>query len=104
MVLPDKLFIQALALQDLRQDENILRPCVDPHKLKQISEMWWKGDQLVITADVPQRQAIVQMHHNMPAYRHPEPYNLPGRGTGGPVCHRTSQTMSKGAQTVKGTK
>ena len=33
--------------------------------------MWWKGNQLVITADVPLRRTIVQMHHDLPAYGHP---------------------------------
>ena len=70
-VLPDKLFIQALALQELEQDEEVLKPWVDPHKLKQISRMWWKGNQLVIMADVPLRRTIVQMHHDPPAYGHP---------------------------------
>ena len=71
MVLPDKLFIRALALQDLEQDEEVLKPWVDPHKLKQISGMWWKGNQLVITADTPSRRAVVQAHHDPPAYGHP---------------------------------
>ena len=44
---------------------------VDPHKLKQISRTWWKGNQLVVTADMPSKQTIVQMHHNPPAYGHP---------------------------------
>ena len=33
--------------------------------------MWWKGNQLIITANVPLRRTIVQMHHNPPAYGHP---------------------------------
>ena len=70
-VLPDKLFIRALALQELEQDEETLKPWIDPHKLKQISGMWWKGDQLVVTADMPSRHTIVQMHHDPPAYGHP---------------------------------
>ena len=55
IVLPDKLFVRALASQDLEQDEEVLKPWVDPHKLKQISGTWWKGNQLVITTDVPLR-------------------------------------------------
>ena len=70
-VLPDKLFIQALTSQDLEQDEEILKPWIDPHKLKQISGTWWKGNQLMITADMPSRCTIVQMHHDPPAYGHP---------------------------------
>ena len=70
-VLPDKLFIRELTSQDLEQDEGVLKPWVDPHKLKQISGTWWKGDQLVITTDVPLRQTIVQMHHDPPVYSHP---------------------------------
>ena len=69
--LPDRLFIRALTSQELEQDEDILKPWIDPHKLKQISGMWWKGNQLVITADMPSKQNIVQMHYNPPAYGHP---------------------------------
>ena len=39
-VLPNKLFIQVLASQELKQDEDVLIPWVDPHKLKQISGTW----------------------------------------------------------------
>ena len=70
-VLPDKLFICALALQELEQDEEVLKFWIDSHKLKQISGMWWKGNQLVVTADMPSRCIIVQMHHDPPAYGHP---------------------------------
>ena len=58
-VLPDKLFLRTLASQELKQDEGVLKPWVNPHGLKQISGTWWKGDQLVITADMPSRHAIV---------------------------------------------
>ena len=70
-ILPDKLFIQALASQELEQNEEVLKPWVDPHKLRQISGTWWKGNQLVITTDMPARHSIVQMHHDPPAYGHP---------------------------------
>ena len=70
-VLPDKLFIRALASQELDQDKEVLKLWVDPHKLKQINGMWWKNSQLVVTADIPSRCTIVQMHHNPPAYGHP---------------------------------
>ena len=71
MVLPDKLFIQAMTSQELEQSKEVLKPWVDPHKLKQISGTWWKGNQLVITTDTPARWSIVQMHHDLPAYGHP---------------------------------
>ena len=71
VVLPDKLFIRALASQDLEQNEDVLRPWVDPHKLKRMSGTWWKGNQLVVTANMPMRRSIVQMHHNPPTYGHP---------------------------------
>ena len=58
-VLPNRLFIRALASQELEQDEDILKPWIDPHKLEEISGTWWKGNQLVITADVPSRRTIV---------------------------------------------
>ena len=70
-VLPNRLFIRALASQELEQDEDVLKPWVDPHKLKQISGTWWKGNQLVVTANVSTRRFIVQMHHDPPAYGHP---------------------------------
>ena len=70
-ILPDQLFIRALALQELEQDEDALKPWIDPHKLKQISGTWWKGNQLVITADTPSKRNIVQMHHDPPAHGHP---------------------------------
>ena len=70
-MLPDKLFICALASQELNQDKEVLKPWVDSHKLKQISGTWWKGNQFVVTTDVPSRRAIVQMHHDLPAYGHP---------------------------------
>ena len=55
----------------MEQNKEVLKPWVDPHKLKQISGTWWKNHQLVITADVPSRHAIVQMHHDPPVYGHP---------------------------------
>ena len=70
-VLPDRLFIRALASQELEQDEDVLKSWVDPHKLKQISGTWWKGNQLVVTAKMPTRCSIVQIHHDPPAYGHP---------------------------------
>ena len=89
-VLPDKLFIQALASHELEQSEEVLRPWVDPHKLKQISGTWWKGHQLVVTADAPSRHTIVQMHHDPPAYGHPgisRTLELTARRYWWPRCH-----------------
>ena len=65
-VLPDRLFIRALTSQELEQNEDVLKPWVDPHKLKQISGTWWKDNQLVVTTNMPIRRSIVQMHHDPP--------------------------------------
>ena len=65
MALPDRLFIRVLSSQELEQGKDVLKPWVDPHKLKKINGTWWKGDQLVITIDIPQRCTIVQMHHGV---------------------------------------
>ena len=70
-VLPDKLFIQTLASEELEQDKETLKPWVHPHKLKLVNGMWWRDNQVVVTANMPTRRTIVQMHHDLPTYGHP---------------------------------
>jgi hypothetical protein len=53
------------------QNEDILRPWVDPHQLKEINGEWWKGQRRVITGDTEMRRTIIKNHHDLPAYGHP---------------------------------
>ena len=98
-ILPDKLFIRVLALQELEQDKEVLRPWVDPHKLKQKNGTWRKGNQLVITTDALTKQSIVQMHHDLPAYGHPgilRTYNLTARRYWWPCMQQDIMDYVKG--------
>ena len=73
MVLPDHLFVRRGEVEaDVEtQDEDILRPWVDPHGLKLIDRTWWKGDQRVITSGMEGKRQLVHDHHDLPVYGHP---------------------------------
>jgi hypothetical protein len=56
-VLPEQLFIQSgtttyLPESPSTQNEDILRPWVDPHHLRKLNGEWWKGQQKVITGGI----------------------------------------------------
>jgi hypothetical protein len=75
-VLPERLFIQSRATTylpepPLTQNEDTLRPWVDPHHLKKLNGEWWKGQQKVITGGIEDRRKIIRNHHDLPAYGHP---------------------------------
>jgi hypothetical protein len=75
-VLPDRIFIQSgvttyIPETQLVQDEDILRPWVDPHHLKKINGEWWKEQRKVITGNTETRRNIIKNYHNLPAYGHP---------------------------------
>ena len=71
-VLPDHLFARlALAEDHEEQDEDILRPWVDPHNLREITGVWWKDGRRVVTGDLAYRRQVVHDHHDLPAYGHP---------------------------------
>ena len=53
------------------QDENILLPWVDPHKLKKVEGVWYKEGRLVVTGGLIDKQIILRRHHDAPAYGHP---------------------------------
>ena len=90
-VLPDHLFVRAshvqvvddespstlLTIQDMtidnpiyQQDENILKPWVDPHKLKRIEGLWYKEGRRVVTNPLTERCTLIQLHHDPPIYGH----------------------------------
>ena len=53
------------------QDESILLPWVDPHKLKKVEDLWYKDGRLVVTGGLTDKQIILRRHHDAPAYGHP---------------------------------
>jgi hypothetical protein len=75
-VLLEKLFIKSgstmyTPTNNPDQDRLILTPWIDPHNLKEINSVWWKGQQRVVTGGPAERQDIIHNHHNLPAYGHP---------------------------------
>jgi len=90
VVLPDKLFIRAntvetaprliqlLTKEDTcpedpiyQQDENILKPWVDTHRLKRIEGTWYKEGKRVVTGGLHDKRTIIEAHHKSPIYGHP---------------------------------
>ena len=94
MVLPDKLFVRALITeiavepllesQDVllptdmtknqpiyQQDEDILHPWVDTHRLKKIEGLWYKDGRQVVTGGQHDKCMIICAHHDTPVYGHP---------------------------------
>ena len=53
------------------QDESVLLPWVDPHKLKKVEGTWYKDGRLVVTGSLKDKQLILHRHHDAPAYGHP---------------------------------
>jgi ribonuclease HI len=80
-VLPDGLFARAAQSQPQsltyiaddppQQNEDILRPWVDPHKLKKINGEWWKEKRKVVTGNDQVRKELIRDYHDLPAYGHP---------------------------------
>ena len=73
VVIPDHVMTRALEVLGTQpmQDESILLPWVDPHKLKKVENVWYKDGCLVITRGLTDKQIILQRHHDTPAYGHP---------------------------------
>jgi hypothetical protein len=74
VVLPEHLFVQAMTVitPQFHQDEELLKPWIDPHQLKCIDNVWYKGDQVVITEDINGKRHIIQAHHDPLVHGHPE--------------------------------
>ncbi len=90
VVLPNKLFIRAntvetaprliqlLTKEDTcpedpiyQQDENVLKPWVDAHRLKRIEGTWYKEGRRVVTGGLHDKRTIIEAHHKSPVYGHP---------------------------------
>ena len=71
--LPDHVFVRAAQVLGVTptQDKAMSLPWIDPHKLKRIDNLWHKEGCLVITGNLKDKRAIIQRHHDAPAYGHP---------------------------------
>ena len=73
VVLPENVFVHAvtIASDEQEQDEEIVKPWVDPHKLKYINNVWYKEGRHVITGSLDRKHTIIKSRHNLPVYGHP---------------------------------
>jgi hypothetical protein len=59
-VLPDHLFVRlSLTEDEERQNEETLRPWVDPHNLREVNGVWWKEGWRVVTGDLAYQRQVV---------------------------------------------
>ena len=49
----------------------VLKPWIDPHKLKCINALWYKDGRRVVTNTPIEQRTLIQNHHDLPVYRHP---------------------------------
>jgi hypothetical protein len=72
-VLPETVFARAMEAlpNQVFQDEGILKPWIDPHKLKQHQGIWYKEGRQVIMGDANEKCKIIYDHHDSPVYGHP---------------------------------
>ena len=70
VILLENVFVHAvmIANREEEQDEETLKPWVDPHKLKRVNEIWYKEGRWVITRSLTNKQAIIKSRHDPPVY------------------------------------
>ena len=73
IVLPEDVFVQTVTIADKEeeQDEETLKPWVDPHKLKRVNNIWYKEGRRVVTSAIEAKHTIIKSRHNPPVYGHP---------------------------------
>ena len=61
IVLPESVFVRAvtIASPEEGQDEEIIKPWVDPHKLKRLHDIWYKEGRRVVTGSTDAKRAII---------------------------------------------
>jgi hypothetical protein len=70
-VLPDELFVRAVIAIQVdhdHQDENMLKPWIDPHKLKRVEGVWYKNARRVVTTNT---RKVICAHHDSRVHGHP---------------------------------
>src|SRR6266704_2668375 len=53
------------------QDEELLKPWIDPHHLKKVEGVWYKDGRRVVTGGMEHRRTFIRVHHDAPVYGHP---------------------------------
>jgi hypothetical protein len=73
VVLPERLFARATVTmtQKHHQNEECLKPWVDPHQLKCLNGTWYKEGRVVVTEDLEGKRRIIKAHHDLPVHGHP---------------------------------
>jgi len=90
IVLPERVFARAMNMEKVpplhqivsqeemepqdpvyRQDENLLKPWIDAHKLKKVDGMWYKDGRCIVTGGLNHHQLLIHAHHDSPVYGHP---------------------------------
>ena len=73
IVLPEDVFVRAVTIagDEQEQEEETVKPWVNPHKLKRVNGVWYKEGRQVITGSLNDKRAIIKSHHDPPIYGHP---------------------------------
>jgi len=53
------------------QDEELLKPWINAHRLKKVEGVWYKDGRRVVTGGMGYKRTFVQTHHDAPVYGHP---------------------------------
>ena len=61
VVLPEHVFVHTVTVSSKEegQDEEVIKPWVDPHKLKKVDGIWYKEGRRVVTGTLTSKQAII---------------------------------------------
>jgi hypothetical protein len=72
-VLPEHLFARTTVtiIPQHRQDEERLKPWIDPHQLKCLDGIWYKEGRVVVTEELQGKCKIIRAHHDPPIHGHP---------------------------------
>ncbi len=54
-----------------KQDESLLKPWIDAHRLKKVERVWYKEGQRIVTGGMKHKQLLIQAHYDVPVYGHP---------------------------------
>ncbi len=81
------------------QDESLIKPWVDAHRLKKVDGTWYKDGRRVVTGGLSHRRIFIHHHHDSPMYGHPginKTYQLMSRRYWWPNMHKDMRDYVKG--------